>query len=227
MDENVNKILDQLWTEFSRESSLKKWYSGTHHIYFVGSGLFPCKINMVSISHGMTRKDDTIIHTGLGSIYIEDGGILPLMLSKAKCLDVKVVSQDELMRQIYLKLIVNSVLNSLTGLFQVKNSVITQIQSLYPIIQDLVTECWPLFQNSLDTRPNQVLDLILSVASKTAHNNNSMQVDIASGKDSEIDYILGYLLKRANTQMISLPKFQLLYYLVNSKAEIVKKRLVQ
>jgi 2-dehydropantoate 2-reductase len=138
-------------------------------------------------------------------------------------LDVKVVSEDELMKQIYLKLIVNSVLNSLTGLFQVKNGVITEIQPLYPIIQDLVMECWPLFHQSLDVTPIELMDLIISVASKTAQNNNSMQVDIASGKDSEIDYILGYLLKTANRQRLALPKFQILYHLVNSKAEIIKK----
>lgn len=182
---------------------------------------------MVFISHGITRRDNNIIHAGLGSIYIKDGGILPLMLSKVECLDVKVVSEEELMKQIYLKLIVNSVLNSLTGLFQVKNGVITEIQSIYHIIHDLVMECWPLFP--IDLTPVEVIDMILNVASKTAQNNNSMQVDIAYGKDSEIDYILGYMLKTAKKQRISLPKFQLLYHLVNSKAEIIKrfKRLDQ
>lgn len=138
-------------------------------------------------------------------------------------LDVKVVPEDELMKQIYIKLIVNSVLNSLTGLFQVKNGVITEIQPMYPIIQDLVMECWPLFQLCLDVTPVEVMDFIINVASRTAQNNNSMQVDIASGKDSEIDYILGYLLKTAHRQRISLPKFQLLYHLVNSKADMIKK----
>jgi ketopantoate reductase len=48
----------------------------------IESGLFSCQINMVSISHGIARNDDTITHTGMGSIFIKDGGVLPTMLSK-------------------------------------------------------------------------------------------------------------------------------------------------
>jgi ketopantoate reductase len=48
----------------------------------IGSGLFPCPINMVSISHGIARKDNTITHTGMGSIFIKDGGVLPTVLSR-------------------------------------------------------------------------------------------------------------------------------------------------
>ena len=178
----------------------------------------------MSNSHGVTRDNNNIIHTGLGSIFIGECGNLPKLLSRIQCLDVNVVSEGTLNKQLYLKLIVNSVLNSLTGLYQVKNGIIVETLSFYPIIQDLVKECWPAVQMHLeDMSPIQVVDLILSIASKTAKNNNSMQLDIALGKESEIDYILGYLIQTAHRQKLSLPKFQLLYQLVKSKAELIKR----
>ena len=137
---------------------------------------------------------------------------------------MKVVSDDILMKQIVIKLLVNCVLNSLTGLFQVKNGAILEIQCISPIIQDLVLESWPVIQIFMDgMKPIDLMELIIQVASKTSQNNNSMQLDIALGRESENDYILGYLINAAKRQGIDLPKFQILYHLVNSKAEIIKK----
>lgn len=113
--------------------------------------------------------------------------------------------------RLWQKLAINAVINPLTALANIKNGDLTQVQYL-PIIKQLVNEFCEVSQlEGFRFEPENILNLVLTVASNTADNYSSMQQDIYHARATEIDYINGYLLKVAAKHQLALPQHQNLF----------------
>ena len=108
------------------------------------------------------------------------------------------------------KLLVNACINPLTALHQCKNR---EIAAAYKNeAREIFSEIYPILKTlGLAVSADSAFDLVLSVAEKTGENYSSMAVDFKKHRASELEYILGYILKKGEITQFQLPNTQTLY----------------
>src|SRR5690625_967261 len=95
------------------------------------------------------------------------------------------------------KLIINAVINPLTALFQVKN-----IEIIHnPYIRSLAKKICKEASDILHLDPDQEWCRIQTIATQTGENQSSMFVDLKRKQPTELEAILGYLLKEKKHKM--------------------------
>lgn len=114
----------------------------------------------------------------------------------------------DILPTLWQKLAVNAVINPLTALENVRNGELTSaryqptIKAVLQELQQVATkEQIALDGEQLAARVRQVMVL-------TSENYSSMQQDVAQQRRTEIDYINGYLVKRAAAHQLSVPANQ-------------------
>ncbi|GGA71379.1 2-dehydropantoate 2-reductase [Neiella marina] len=95
------------------------------------------------------------------------------------------------------KLLINSVINPLTARDQVTNGYLCGDDYQSEIIELCAEACDIANACGIDAQPQQLYRQVLLVAEATASNRSSMLQDVSAGRPTEIDYINGYLIKRA------------------------------
>ncbi|KAF2103953.1 hypothetical protein NA57DRAFT_29906 [Rhizodiscina lignyota] len=131
------------------------------------------------------------------------------------------------------KLAMNSILNPLTALMDCRNGallynfantrtmrlLLSEISSVYIRLPEL--EGLP----NVNTRfsSERLETLVVGVANKTAANVSSMLADIRAGRQTEIDYINGYVVKRGEELGITAGFNYMLCQLVKGKQNIVQR----
>ncbi|MBU2278947.1 MAG: 2-dehydropantoate 2-reductase [Gammaproteobacteria bacterium] len=109
------------------------------------------------------------------------------------------------------KLAINSVINPMTALLQVKNGALLKPE-YQPLIQQLLTEFVSIANASgQQFRVEALQQLLHRVQQTTADNYSSMQQDVANQKRTELAAITGFLLQRATELGIAIPAQQALY----------------
>ncbi len=114
------------------------------------------------------------------------------------------------------KLLINACINPLTALRQCQNREIAA--AFKNEARDIFSEIYPVLQTlGLAISAEKAFNLVISVAEKTGENYSSMAVDFKRKRPSELDYILGYILKTANRLHKSLPATENLYALLKKQ----------
>jgi 2-dehydropantoate 2-reductase len=119
-------------------------------------------------------------------------------------------------RQQFNKLLVNAAINPITALTRRQNGVILS-PALRGTVQRVVAEAAALAAaEGLAISEEEALALVLSVAEKTAANTSSMLQDVLRGKQTEIEAINGYVVRRAGEHGIAAPVNEALYGMVRA-----------
>ena len=137
-------------------------------------------------------------------------------LTSAPILSCTSVSAPTLRNLQLEKLTINAILNPLTAILGIKNGEILQHAPVVRITRLLVEECsrilisLPELQSSYSDSteghemsteerfaPDRLEGLVRTVAQKTAANTSSMLQDVQGGRETEIEYINGYFVRRA------------------------------
>lgn len=153
------------------------------------------------------------VHAGSANMTIGrvgDGQASQYLLDKvvqAPLLSATEVSPSELFRLQLEKLVVNTMINPLSVIFNRRNGELFTQGPIVHVMRALLLEASQVIQSLPELRddPNtasrfstQNLELrVLEAADKTAKNTSSMLQDVRAGRETEIDYINGYILKRA------------------------------
>jgi len=126
------------------------------------------------------------------------------------------------------KLSTNAVLNPITALLNVPNGAmlyngaLSTVQRLLLAEISLVIRGLPELEGLPNVRvrfsPERLEKLFLSVSSKTAQNSSSMREDVRHGKNTEIDYINGYIVKRGEERGLKCVLNYMLMQLVKGKS---------
>jgi 2-dehydropantoate 2-reductase len=111
-----------------------------------------------------------------------------------------------LLREQLLKLAANCVLNPLTALLDVRNGDIKDNRDLWPLHCRLLKEISMVYGKlpELQNLPRdlahfsvELLETVLwDTINKTARNSSSMREDIRKGRETEIEYINGWIVRR-------------------------------
>ncbi|NVD07370.1 2-dehydropantoate 2-reductase [Vibrio sp. JPW-9-11-11] len=176
---------------------------------------------VATTTHGALRESAVkVCHTGQGMTEIggyNDAG--------KRCSFVAEVFQHSLpqvkwnpdiVSALWNKLAINCAINPLTAIHQIPNGALTQTQYA-ATIQSVIDEVTQVMHaEGVNANSRQLANSVAQVIEATANNLSSMNQDIAHQRQSEIDFITGYLIERAQSHDIATPVNRTLYQTVTN-----------
>lgn len=144
------------------------------------------------------------------------------------------ISLPELLSVQLEKLAVNAVINPLTVLFDCRNGEL--LENFY-IVQTMRVILWEVSQvicslpeiaaipgREVRFSAERLYDVVIQVARATADNWSSMVQDVRKGKQTEIDYINGFVVDKAKEKGLPCTMNLMLVNVVKGKGKIVQQR---
>ncbi|MBL3731094.1 2-dehydropantoate 2-reductase [Lysinibacillus sp. HST-98] len=207
---HLQKLYNQL-TLFSSDMPLLFMQNGLAH--FEEALLLPQKnIAFGSVTFGAQLLDQsTVQHRGVGlcKIAIERGehwAFQQLLQLQHSLFPIELASNAEQM--LFAKAVLNSLINPLTAVLQVKNGELVANQQAFLLLESIYRELTEAFELTISF--SDVIDL----CRKTANNTSSMLADRLQGRKSEIETIVGVILNKALANGHNLPTLRTLYHQV-------------
>jgi len=210
-------ILPVLNERINDRGSLLFLQNGMGHLKWLAE-LNARRIYLGSVEHGAARVNEyTVSHNGNGitksAVYRGNPNHLEWLISSTPA-NFPITLENDYQEILLTKLIVNCIINPLTASFQVANGTLVRNPYFYQIVNSLFEEIANIL--NIHNREEQFA-IVLSVCEKTATNHSSMLKDIAAGRETEIDAILGYVLEEANRKQMQAPLTRNYYNLIKGK----------
>lgn len=137
----------------------------------------------------------------------------------------------DLLQQQLDKLAINCIINPLTAILDCKNGALLYNFSLTRVIRlllaeiSLVIKSLPELKNvpnvNMRFDPTRLEALVVSIAHTTSANHSSMLQDVRAGKQTEIDYINGYIIRRGEEMGIHCVMNYMLLHMIKGKRKIM------
>ena len=128
------------------------------------------------------------------------------------------------------KLAVNCIINPITAIIDCKNGALLSNMYFTRVIRLLLAEISIVIQSmpELKNVPNvkmrfdtlRLERIVFSIANKTAENHSSMLQDVRLGRQTEIDYINGYIVRRGEEMGIHCVMNYMLMHMIKGKNKI-------
>ncbi|PWC15021.1 2-dehydropantoate 2-reductase [Brenneria roseae subsp. americana] len=169
-------------------------------------------------THAARRDATTVVHVAPGTTHIgsiNDGDQQSHFAEILHQALPDVAWHNNITATCWLKLAANCVINPLTAIYQCTNGGLRaypeQIKSLCQEVADVMDrEGFHTSRDSLQLYIEQIIQ-------NTAANTSSMLQDIMAQRHTEIDYITGYLLRRARIHGLTLPENSRLFEQIKRK----------
>lgn len=172
-------------------------------------------------THAARHDDTVIVHVAAGVTHI--GPISPDAVSLSALAETlhnalpDVAWHNNIAPAAWLKLAVNCVINPLTVEFDCPNGeLLHHPQEISAVCEEVATV---MEREGQHTTPETLLAYVMEVIDSTAANISSMLQDIRSCRRTEIDYITGYLIRRARAQGLNTPENNRLYEMIKRKEQ--------
>lgn len=186
------------------------------------SQLMPNNPLMVATTtHGALRESQgTVRHTGQGMTeiggYNDAGKRCSFVAEVFEHSLPQVKWNPDILSALWNKLAINCAINPLTAIEQVANGALAEEQYA-TTLQSVVEEVAQVMQaEGMSTSSEQLASSVAKVIQATASNLSSMNQDIVHQRQSEIDFITGYLIERAQSHGIATPVNSALYQAVKN-----------
>ncbi|WP_346827192.1 2-dehydropantoate 2-reductase [Serratia inhibens] len=170
-------------------------------------------------THAARHEGSTIIHVAGGTTHI--GPTSPAAIHLSHLAEVlhqalpDVAWHDNIASANWRKLAVNCVINPLTALYNCRNG---ELQRYPEQIEILCREVSSVMEmEGYHTSCEGLWQYVMEVIQSTADNISSMLQDVRTQRHTEIDYITGYLLRRARSHGMILPENARLFELIKRK----------
>ncbi|WP_216081746.1 2-dehydropantoate 2-reductase [Citrobacter sp. MGH 55] len=174
---------------------------------------------MGTITHAARRDGNVIIHVANGTTRIgparEQDGDFSYLADLLQCVLPDVAWHNNIRAEMWRKLAVNCVINPLTALWNCPNGELRNHPEEVNLICQEVAAV--IEREGHHTSVDDLRYYVEQVIDSTAENISSMLQDIRAMRHTEIDYITGYLLKRARAHGIAVPENSRLFELVKRK----------
>lgn len=174
---------------------------------------------MGTTTHAARRDGNVIIHVAGGTTHIgparEQDGDFSYLADLLQGVLPDVAWHNNIHAEMWRKLAVNCVINPLTALWNCPNGKLRE----HPDEIDLICQevAAVIEREGHHTSADDLRCYVGQVIDSTAGNISSMLQDIRALRHTEIDYITGYLLKRARAHGIAVPENSRLFELVKRK----------
>ncbi len=121
---------------------------------------------------------------------------------------------ENILENIWEKVIINSGINPITGILKIKNGVLLEDEYLTELLEDTVMESVEVANNYVEVDAKKILKKTKKVAEGTSNNLSSMLQDIKNESRTEIEQINGAIIGKAEQVGVSTPINEVLYKLV-------------
>lgn len=157
----------------------------------------------------LIKKPGLVTHTGQGIISIPSDHPESLQTQNLfKIIGFDVRMGENIQHIIWQKLIINACINPLTALLNVNNGFLVSNDNCLSIIKEINDECYLIAKAIGLINFENPYHQVLNVAKKTSNNSSSMRNDIINGKRTEVDGIMGYMLRQAKITGVHTPLLQ-------------------
>ena len=213
----LNNVLARMSSPSVRKGPLLFLQNGMGHLDAI-SLLTNKEIYVGSVEHGALRiNENTVSHNGVGvtkvASYRGDSECLRSFLSLSPRV-FPFVYEENYYQMLIRKLLVNAMINPLTAILQVKNGQLVENSEYLHTLTQLFNELAEVLK--LENRQDS-WQHVLTVCRNTAQNQSSMLKDLLNHQKTEVDAILGYLLKEAEKTGCSTPLMRAFYHLIKGK----------
>lgn len=171
------------------------------------------KVYFATTTNGAIHNKFTSIHKGLGNTYIGKATKCNNFISPLLNLLCNAIPNTKFVRNINLyllqKLAVNAIINPLTAFYKCKNGELSLKQNEIKI---LCKELAPIINTlGLPITSDYIFQKVMTIVHITAENYSSMEQDYLYNRQSEIEYILGFVVNIANKHEIEIPNIKTIY----------------
>jgi 2-dehydropantoate 2-reductase len=228
---DINKLEADLVIVTLKQTALDRWFTWAREkivletpLLFLQNGMghiekankvLPHSIITGVVTHGAEKVSGThVIHHGLGKLYT--GGPLSLK-SIIRKLEIKAPSHFPIVWEecieitVKKKLLTNAIINPLTAIYNVKNGGLLEDSDLKKQVKLLFNEVIQILGLS-----EHDWALVKNVIQETSENTSSMRADLKAGRKTEIDAIVGYLLKKGHEQNKKIDHLEVVYSKIKS-----------
>lgn len=165
------------------------------------------------------RDGNLIIHTANGTTHIGPGNVTAqaycFLADALHAVLPDVAWHNDIGNASWRKLAVNCVINPLTALYDCRNG---QLRDYPEEVERISAEVAAVMaREGHHASPEDLLAYVWQVIDSTANNISSMLQDVRAQRQTEIDYISGYLLKRARAHGIAVPENARLFEQIKRK----------
>ena len=180
------------------------------------------QIHLASTTHGAYRDSDDddselyhVVHAGIGKTYIEEFPSMARLWDQAGLVS-KSMSKQEMNILLWHKLAANCVINPLTALLLCENGQLLAEDLFQNMAEPILQELASVAQKSADRNGQQLEQLsfpelnsyVQDVIADTFHNKSSMLQDVMGRKQTEIQYLNGYVVRRGLEYGVEVPANQ-------------------
>ncbi|MGV7094297.1 2-dehydropantoate 2-reductase [Siccibacter turicensis] len=170
-------------------------------------------------THAARREGNRVIHVAAGVTHIgpvtESARDYNALADTLQCALPDVAWHDDIRAAAWKKLAANCVINPLTALYNCPNGALRDYPEEVARLCNEVARV--MAREDHHTTPADLLDGVWQIIDSTAENISSMLQDVRALRHTEIDYITGYLLRRARAHGIPMPENSRLYEQIKHK----------
>jgi len=176
----------------------------------------------VLTTHGATFiEPGRILHAGEGRTVIgqsagpEDRGAVEIVRSILQFAGFETEIAHNIEREVWIKAGINASINPITALLRQKNGVILRSDGLKELVRDVTVEVSSTANScGISIDAEELFDMAITTAKKTADNSSSMLQDVLAGRKTEIEQINGEIVRRAAENGVDAPVVRALYWMV-------------
>lgn len=179
-------------------------------------------LHAITTEGAYQRERFHVVHAGFGATLLggvsSDAQIHAEAVAKSLQCELPITVVADITQRLWLKLGINSVINPLTALHDCRNGDLLKLPDIDSIVAQLCREVTRIARaegQSIDA--DHLAAEVMRVMRDTAANRSSMLQDIQARRRSEIEFINGYLVRRAQAQGLFCPEQTLLLDAVKHK----------
>ncbi|WCE29081.1 2-dehydropantoate 2-reductase [Vibrio sp. SCSIO 43137] len=212
----VKTAIDSIADKLHPDTILLFMHNGMGSIDEVYSRLSAHPVVLATTTHGALKQSpEKVLHTGEGITllggYNSKGKQCQFLADVLNSALPEVQWDKDINKVLWNKLAVNCAINPLTALYQCKNGELASDSYKAELIQ-IIEEVTQVMQaEQIDVEFSILFNKVMDVINATAENFSSMHQDIYYQRPSEIDYITGYLCRKAEQHQIAVPANSTLY----------------
>lgn len=218
--ENAIKLAKKIITENTNVLSLQ---NGLGNIEKIKKFVDLKSILAGTTTHGaLFDKPGIIHHTGIGTTIIgnlngNDAGRLNEIVNNFNQVGIKTFANENILKEIWIKAIINSSINPLTTFFQCKNGYLLENPILEKLVEKICYESTSIANaEEINLSYDEMIKKTKEVIRNTSENYSSMLQSFKKGKKTEIDAINGRLVTIGKNHGADTSLNDLLIYTVNS-----------
>lgn len=144
-------------------------------------------------------------HHGRGELVIGPFAGSGAVVAEFALAGVPVGISDNVPGQLWAKLIINCAYNGLSAITQLPYGRIAAGEHVAEVLDDIVAECLTVARADGIDVPDDIRAAVAGIALSMATQKSSTAHDVARGRHSEIDYLNGYVLRRAAAHGLQAP----------------------